>query len=112
MIALPRTRAFSAGNLQIRLTNNNLYATRLISLYVALQQYLQLLSDERWISRMPSEEDWNKIRYLEADRAYWQQELRDVYEAERASGNTLDGSSSIPRRLEQIDRELKRLKER
>ena len=48
---------------------------------------------------MPSEEDWNKMRSLESDRAYWQQELKDVYEAERRSGNTLDGSSSIPRRL-------------
>jgi len=55
---------------------------------------------------MPSEEDWNKIRSLESDRAYWQQELRDVYEAESRSGNTLDGSSSIPRRLEEIDREI------
>ena len=61
---------------------------------------------------MPSEEDWNRIRSLEADRAHWQQELRDVYEAERRSGNTLDGSSSIPRRLEQIEREIQSLKER
>jgi len=61
---------------------------------------------------MPSEEDWNKIRSLESDRAYWQQELRDVYEAESRSGNTLDGSSSIPRRLEEIDREISRLKDR
>jgi len=36
MIALPRTRAFSAGNWQIHLTNNNLNAARLISVYMEL----------------------------------------------------------------------------
>jgi len=36
MIALPRTRDFSAGNRQILLTNNTLTAARLISVYMAL----------------------------------------------------------------------------
>ena len=36
MIALPRTRGFSAGNWQILLTNNNLNAAPLIGVYMAL----------------------------------------------------------------------------
>jgi len=54
----------------------------------------------------------NRIQSLRSEIAYWQNELRDVYAAERQMGVTLDGSTSIPRRIESMEREISSLESR